>query len=101
METPNAGDLLPVWSTDNGSNRALSFSNLALWIATALGNVSITGYVKVPAVTTANLPSASVAGAGARAFVTDATSTTFYATLTGGGANVVPVFSDGSVWRIG
>ena len=101
METPSAGDLLPVWSTNNGSNRALSFSNLALWIRTALSNVIVSGYVRVPAVTVANLPSATVAGVGARAFVTDATSTTFHANPVGGGAQSVPVYSDGTIWRIG
>lgn len=101
METPNAGDLLPVWSTGNGSNRALSFTNLARWIATNMSNASVAGYVKVPAVTVANLPSASVAGAGARATVTDANGTTFNAAVAGGGANILPVFSDGIIWRIG
>ena len=51
--------------------------------------------------TVSGLPSASVAGAGARAFVTDATSTTFLSTVAGGGANAVPVVSDGTNWLIG
>ena len=101
IEAPNEGDLLPVWSTANGSSRALSFSNLARWIAGALSSVVIGSYVKVTPVTVANLPSPTVAGAGARAFVTDATSTTFHAAAVGGGANSVPVFVDGSTWRVG
>lgn len=101
MTAPNAGDLLPVWSTGNGSTRKLSFSNLALWIATALRNVSISGYVKVPAVTVANLPSAATAGAGALAFVSDATNNNFHNIVAGGGSNFVPVYSDGVNWRIG
>lgn len=52
-------------------------------------------------VTVANLVSASSAGAGARGFVTDATSTTFASTVTGGGSNSVPVYSDGTNWKIG
>jgi len=47
------------------------------------------------------LPSAAIAGAGARAFVSDATSTTFAAAYVGGGANSVPVYSDGIAWYIG
>jgi hypothetical protein len=47
------------------------------------------------------LPSAVTRGAGARAFVSDATSTTFAAAYAGSGANNVPVYSDGTVWRIG
>jgi hypothetical protein len=33
--------------------------------------------------------------------VTDASATTFHSIVAGGGANVVPVFSDGTDWRIG
>lgn len=49
---------------------------------------------------TAALPAAS-ANPGAHYVVTDATATTFASALTGGGANIVPVYSDGTVWRIG
>lgn len=54
-------------------------------------------------VTVADLPSAgsSRAGAGARHFVTDATSTTFGSVVVGGGSESVPVYSDGTNWRIG
>lgn len=47
------------------------------------------------------LTSAINAGQGARAFVADATSSTFGATYTGGGSNAVPVYSDGATWKIG
>jgi hypothetical protein len=59
-------------------------------------------YVPVTGATTvASLPSAATAGAGARAFVTDANATTFLSTVAGGGANKVPVVSDGTNWLIG
>jgi hypothetical protein len=51
--------------------------------------------------TVATLPAAATAGAGARAFVTDANATTFASVVAGGGANGVPVYSDGTNWRIG
>lgn len=51
--------------------------------------------------TVATLPSAATAGAGARAFVSDANATTFASVVAGGGANNVPIYSDGAVWRIG
>lgn len=55
-----------------------------------------------PAVTTVSqLPPASVVGAGTRGFVTDATATTFFSVVAGGGSNKVPVVSDGAAWRIG
>lgn len=56
---------------------------------------------KVLTTTVSGLPSASTAGAGARAVVTDATATTFASTVTGGGANTVPVYSDGTNWVVG
>lgn len=52
--------------------------------------------------TVANLPNAAVLGAGARLFVTDASSPTFGANVAGGGSTGVPVFSDGtSTWKVG
>jgi hypothetical protein len=51
--------------------------------------------------TVATLPSAATSGIGARAFVSDANATTFASTVVGGGANKVPVYSDGTDWKIG
>jgi hypothetical protein len=54
--------------------------------------------------TVATLPAAATAGAGATAFVTDSNATTtagIGATVAGGGANKVPVYSDGINWKIG
>lgn len=79
-----------------------------------LGNASITSF-RVPGLTltfgvkrfnagtltVATLPTAASAGAGARAFVTDANATTFASIVAAGGANGVPVYSDGTNWRIG
>lgn len=52
----------------------------------------------------AGLPAAATAGAGARAFVTDATVTWaagIGTIVVGGGTNSVPVGSDGTNWRVG
>lgn len=49
--------------------------------------------------TVATLPTGQAAGT--RAIVTDANATTFMATVAGGGANIVPVFFDGTNWKIG
>ncbi len=59
------------------------------------------GVIRTPGHTVATLPAAATAGAGARSFVTDATVTTFASTVAGGGANAVPVYSDGTNWKIG
>ncbi len=100
-DNPSGGDQLPIYSTGNGDARKISLTAFANWLSTAFSSLTVASYVKVTPVTVANLPSAAVAGAGARAFVTDATSTTFHALAVGGGANSVPVFVDGSQWRIG
>lgn len=51
--------------------------------------------------TVGSLPAAGTAGAGAKMFVTDANATTFGSVVAAGGANGVPVYSDGANWRIG
>lgn len=63
------------------------------------------GVIQLPTFTVAGLPPAATAGAGGRASVSDATQTftsaNFGTTVTGGGANFVPVTSDGANWKIG
>jgi hypothetical protein len=49
----------------------------------------------------ADLPSASVVGAGSRLFVTDSSVSTFGSTVAGGGSTKVPVYSDGTNWKVG
>ena len=61
-------------------------------LATALENSLINSY------TVSTLPVAKV---GDRATVTDASASTFYSIVSGGGAMVVPVFYDGTNWRVG
>ena len=51
--------------------------------------------------TVATLPSAVTSGKGARSFVTDALGPTFGATVAAGGAIAVPVYSDGTNWKVG
>jgi hypothetical protein len=51
--------------------------------------------------TVATLTSAVTSGVGARSFVTDASGPTFGATVAGGGAVKVPVYSDGTNWKVG
>ena len=68
------------------------------------GNIKSSGFQRTTPVTVATLPAAATAGAGARHFVTDSTvaaSGNFGAAVTGGGSNIVPVYSDGTSWRIG
>ena len=55
----------------------------------------------LPNYTVATLPSAVTSGKGARSFVTDALGPTFGATVVTGGAVAVPVYSDGTNWKVG
>lgn len=48
----------------------------------------------------ANLPPA-VSSAGLRAFVTNSSVSAFYSPANGSGAIFVPVFCDGTTWRVG
>jgi hypothetical protein len=49
----------------------------------------------------AKLPDAAGAGIGTRAFVTDSSVSTFGSTVAGGGSTVVPVYSNGTNWKVG
>ena len=51
--------------------------------------------------TVATLPSAATSGKGARSFVTDALAPAFGSTVVTGGAVAVPVYSDGTNWKVG
>jgi hypothetical protein len=66
-----------------------------------IGTRVVAPTVTTTATTVAGLPAAATAGAGGRAFVTDATATTFLSIVAGGGANAVPVVSNGTNWLIG
>lgn len=69
--------------------------------ATFAGDVFAESGVSVGrAVAVASLPSAATYQNG-RLYVTDANATTFASIVAGGGANYVPVYSDGTNWRIG
>ena len=51
--------------------------------------------------TVATFPGAANLGAGARAFVIDSSVSTFGTTVAGGGSGKVPVYSDGTDWKVG
>ena len=57
--------------------------------------------IKLNVYTVSTLPSAVTSGAGTVAFVTDALLPTFGSTVAGGGAVNVPVYSDGTNWKVG
>jgi hypothetical protein len=64
-------------------------------------NAAVNQLQAPPVYLVADLPSAADAGVGAKSFVTNATGPTFGATVVGGGAVKVPVYSDGTNWKVG
>jgi hypothetical protein len=65
------------------------------------GRLQTLSRIDMTPVAVASLGSAATAGSGSRRFVSDANATTFASIVAGGGANPVPVYSDGTNWRIG
>jgi hypothetical protein len=109
-----AAGIIASWNSGAQMTTAFPASTL-LFFANGNANVSNTAtfdgqtgifnspvaQTSVYSVATTVLPNAVTMGVGARAFVSDATVNTFATAYTGGGANKVPVYSDGAVWRIG
>ena len=109
-----AGDALTTGSNNTIIGHGADASSATVSNEITLGNASVTS-LRAPGLsftvgvkwhnsstlTVSTLPAAATAGAGARAVVTDANATTFHSIVAAGGANVVPVFSDGTNWRIG
>lgn len=107
------GGAYPFWlQTKQSNNSGNSFSlhinplggNVGIGVAvtdSVTAKLHVNGAIRHASSTVAGLPSASSSGVGSRYLVTDANATTFAAVVAGGGANVVPVYSDGTNWRIG
>jgi hypothetical protein len=64
-------------------------------------NKVTTKIIRTTPVAFINLPDASTAGAGSRAFIIDASINTFASIVSGGGSYKVPVYSDGTDWLVG
>jgi hypothetical protein len=73
------------------------------WEVVAFGGTAAAGGTDPTTITTEPMTVAQLPPgiAGTRAFVTDANAATFNSIVAGGGTNGVPVFSDGTNWRIG
>jgi hypothetical protein len=90
-----------------GSNNTIIGSNAQASSATAANEITIGNtsqkVIRYPLSysTVANLPSAATVGQAARTFVTDALAPTFGASVAGGGAVFIPVYSDGTNWKVG
>lgn len=105
LATPTSANLITAVTDETGTG-ALVFANTPTLVTPNIGaatgtSLAATSFVKTGSTVVGSLPAAATAGAGARMFVTDATATTFLSTVAGGGANKVPVVSDGTSWLIG
>ena len=95
----HGGDQLPLYVTNQGDARRCSVTTLIEYIQVNFGAVTCMSVQTTP-VRFDQLPNA-VGNAGARAFITNCNTTTFNAAAAGGGANQVPVFSNGISWFVG
>jgi hypothetical protein len=87
-----------VWDRAANTWRRLVDTATIAWNTSVKGQV--TADVLTPSSEFSGLPDAGE-NTGARRLVTDATATTFASVVAGGGSNIVPVYSDGTDWRIG
>jgi hypothetical protein len=95
----SGGDQLPLFVTNQGDARRCSVTTLSQYLQVNFGAVTCTSVQTTP-IAYAQLPN-PVGITGTRAFITDGSTSTFNATVTGGGANKVPIFSDGTNWKVG
>lgn len=95
----SGGDQFPIFVTSQGDARRSSVTTMISYMEVNFSNV-VAATVQTTPSTFAQLPNA-VGNTGARAFITDGSTATFAATVAGGGANKVPVYSDGAVWKVG
>jgi len=92
------------WTSDGSNtyaNRDLVLARDSAGVLAVTDGSTGTGYIKQDPVAVSALPAAATVGAGTRGFVNDANATTFASVVAGGGANTVPVYSDGTNWLIG
>ena len=100
--TVPAGNTGYVQFNDNGEMGAdanLTYNSITEVLTAS--TIVVNNVVKTTATTVGNLPNPVTVGAGARSFVTDATTKGFLERVYGGGSNRVPVVSDGVYWYVG
>lgn len=89
---------LPTVAAVNGTE---AFEAVQAGVSVQVSTQQIANYAQSqPPVAFSALPSAAGIS-GVRRFISDCNTTTFHAAAAGGGSNPVPVFSDGSIWRVG
>jgi hypothetical protein len=95
----SGGDNLVLWVPNQGDSRRASITTFIQFIEENFDGV-VAQTVQTTPTTYAQLPD-PVGIAGTQAFITDGSTSTFNATVAGGGSNAVPVFSNGTNWKVG
>lgn len=95
----SSGDNIVLYVPNQGDSRRASLTTLIAFIEENFGAVVCTSVQTTPT-TFAQLPT-PVGIAGTRAFITDSSTATFAATVAGSGVNIVPIYSDGTNWKVG
>ena len=96
-----------VWASGalGGTAPDVGLARASAGVVTITGGYFGTGYLKQTPVAIADLPAAATVGSGTKGFINDASVSTFYSIVAvgtnDGGSINVPVFSDGTNWRIG
>jgi hypothetical protein len=83
----------------NGASGSTTVINIGTAYSSSTPTITtLNGLIKQQTYTVANLPTGT---SGSRAFVTNALAPTFGAAVAGGGAVGVPVYHDGTSWKVG
>ena len=102
---PIAAPRLPNAPTEYEQRYLDSLNNILRFYFNQLDNtlrqLQAASNIKLNVYTVSTLPSAVTSGAGTLAFVSDASGPTFGSAVVGGGAVKVPVYSDGTNWKVG
>jgi len=93
-----ANTIINIGRSSTGTTSATTILSRTLTLTAGAGNINISNTLVQTTTVVGSLTASTV---GARAFVTDALTPVFGSVVVGGGAVPVPVYYDGTNWRVG